>query len=145
MKEQNGYFTVEAALVLPLVMGALIFTVFLFIYQYDRCLLEQDMNLLAVCGGTAAAESEGELETSIRKKTSELYADKYAAWEMKELQVTVKSGKVSVTGEGILRLPLPEWNFFGKENLWGARVCRETRRISPADYVRLYRKLKGGE
>ncbi|MCM1192984.1 MAG: hypothetical protein NC123_08185 [Butyrivibrio sp.] len=146
MKENisNAYFTVEAALVLPFVTSALIFAVFLFVFQYDRCLLEQDINMLALCAGTAAAENSEELETIIRRKASELSMDKYAAWTMNELQIGVKGDRVSVRGGGYLALPLPEWNFFREENQWETRVLRETLRISPADYVRLYRKIKDG-
>lgn len=139
---ENAYFTVEAALVLPLVTGALIFTVFLFIFQYDRCLLEQDINMLAVCAGTAAAEDSKELEEILRRKASEVFMDKYAAWTMSDLQIAVKGDRVSVRGGGYLTLPLPEWNFFREENEWGARTLRETLRISPPDYIRLYRKIK---
>lgn len=139
---ENAYFTVEAALVLPLVIGALIFTIFLFIFQYDRCLLEQDINMLAVCAGTAMAENSEALEEIIRKKASEVFMDKYAAWTMSDLQIAVKGNRVSVRGGGYLTLPLPEWNFFREENEWGARTLRETLRISPADYIRLYRKIK---
>lgn len=143
--KRNAYFTVEAALVLPLVMGALIITVFLFVFQYDRCLLEQDMNILAICAGTAMAESREELEASVRRKASEVFMDKYVAWEMKDMQVIVKGSRVSVKGGGCLTLPLPEWNFFGKENVWEAQTLRETLRITPTDYIRLYRKIRGGE
>lgn len=139
---KNAYFTVEAALVLPLVIGALIFTVFQFIFQYDRCLLEQDINMLAVRAATATAESSEALEETIRKKASEVFMDKYAAWKMSDLQIAVKGNRVSVRGGGYLTLPLPEWNFFREENEWGARTLRETLRISPADYIRLYRKIK---
>lgn len=139
---ENAYFTVEAALVLPLVTGALIFTIFLFIFQYDRCLLEQDINMLAVCAGTATAENSEALEEIIRKKASEVFMDKYAAWTMNDLQIAVKGNRVSVRGGGYLTLPLPEWNFFREDNEWGARTLRETLRISPADYIRLYRKIK---
>ncbi|MDE6639634.1 MAG: hypothetical protein K2K63_03850 [Acetatifactor sp.] len=139
---KNAYFTVEAALVLPLVIGALIFTVFQFIFQYDRCLLEQDINMLAVRAATATAESSEALEEIIRKKASEVFMDKYAAWTMSDLQIAVKGNRVSVRGGGYLTLPLPEWNFFREENEWGARTLRETLRISPADHIRLYRKIK---
>lgn len=139
---ENAYFTVEAALVLPLVTGALIFTVFLFIFQYDRCLLEQDINMLAVCAGTATAEDSKELEEILRRKASEVFMDKYAAWTMSDLQIAVKGDRVSVRGGGYLTLPLPEWNFFREENEWEARTLRETLRISPPDYIRLYRKIK---
>lgn len=141
-KLSDAYFTVEAALVLPLATGALIFTVFLFIFQYDRCLLDQDINMLAMYAGTATAENSEALETIIRRKASELFMDKYAAWTMKDLQIAVRGDRVTVRGGGSLTLPLPEWNFFRKENEWGARTLRETLRISPADYIRLYRKIK---
>lgn len=140
---RNAYFTVEAALVLPLVIGALIFAIFLFFFQYDRCLLEQDINMLAVCAGTTAAENSGELEAVIQRKASELFMDKYIAWTMDELQIAVKGDRVSVRGGGYLTLPLPEWNFFREEDEWGVQTLRETLRTSPADYVRLYRKIKG--
>ena len=43
--EQNAYFTVEAALIIPLVLGILVFLIFIMFYQYDRCLLEQDIGI----------------------------------------------------------------------------------------------------
>lgn len=140
-KLSNAYFTVEAALVLPFVTGALIFTVFLFVFQYDRCLLEQDINVLAICAGTATAENGEELEAIIQRKAAEVFVDKYAAWTMQELQIGVKGDRVNVRGGGYLTLPLPEWNFLGEENEWEAWTLRETLRTSPADYIRLYRKM----
>lgn len=130
---------------LPLVMGALILAVFLFLFQYDRCLLEQDMDMLAVWAGTATAESGAELETMIRRRASEISRDKYVVWEMDTLQITVEGSQVSVKGGGSLTLPLPEWNFWGRGNVWSTRTRREALRLSPADYIRLYRKIMGGE
>lgn len=138
----KAYFTVEAALVLPLVIGALIVTVSLFLFQYDRCLLEQDINMLTVWAGTVTAESSEELEAAIRGRASELSMDKYAAWTMDELQIQVRGDLVSVKGGGHMTPPLPEWDFFSKRSCWEARALRETMRISPADHVRLYRKLQ---
>ena len=143
--KKNAYFTVETALVLPLVMGALILTVFLFLFQYDRCLLEQDVNILAIYAGTAMAESVEKLEATVHRRTSKVSMEKYVAWEMNDLQVIVKGNRVSVRGGGQLTLPLPEWNFFGKENVWETQTLRETQRITPAAYIRLYRKVRGGE
>lgn len=144
MKE-NAYFTVEAALVLPMVISTFILTVFLFIFQYDRCLLEQDMNLLAIYTGSVAAEDDDELREAAQRKISEISVDKYAAWEMSEMRITVEGNNVHARGGGSLTFPLPSWNFFNEENVWSAGVHRETRRISPEDYVRLLRKIRGGK
>ncbi len=42
-KSMSGYFSVEAALVLPAVLGVYLFLIVILFIQYDRCLLEQDM------------------------------------------------------------------------------------------------------
>ncbi len=144
MKE-NAYFTVEASLVMPLVLSALILTVFLFVFQYDRCVMEQDMNLLAIYMGSVTAEDEDELRAAAQRKVSEISADKYVAWQISEMRVTVKGNKVHTRGSGSLTFPVPSWNFFHDENVWSAGVHREARRISPEDFVRLFRKIKGGK
>ncbi len=144
MKE-NAYFTVEAAMVLPLVTSAMLLTVFLFIFQYDRCLLEQDMNVLAVCAATVTADSRDALEEAVRQRATGIFTDKYVTWKMEELEAVVNGDRVIVKGRGSLTLPVPEWNFFGNDDIWSAGIQRETRRISPADLIRLYRKIKGYE
>lgn len=42
-RDISGYFSVEAALVLPMVLGVYLFLIGVLFVQYDRCLLEQDM------------------------------------------------------------------------------------------------------
>ncbi len=47
----KGYFSVEAALVLPTVLGVYLFLVVMLFAQYDRCLLEQDMASMLIKAG----------------------------------------------------------------------------------------------
>ena len=61
MRERNAYFTVEAALVLPLVTGAILFVIYTMLFQYDRCLLEQDIGALALWGSLAEASDTAQL------------------------------------------------------------------------------------
>ena len=42
MKRVSAYMTVEAALIIPIVMGSILFVVYMMLFQYNRCLLEQD-------------------------------------------------------------------------------------------------------
>ncbi len=44
----SGYFTVEAAIVLPMVLGVYLFLIITLFVQYDRCILEQDMASMMV-------------------------------------------------------------------------------------------------
>ncbi len=145
MKKSTAYFTVEAALVLPLVMSALIMTVFLFVFQYDRCLLEQDVGMLILYADTLETADADELSAFVRRRASEVYWDKYVFWEMNRLDITVDKPEIKIEAAGSMTLPLPEWNLFGGEKMWEARADRRAARLSPASFLRMYRRIKGGK
>ena len=46
-KNYKAYFTVEAAVLYPIVLGVIVLMTYLLFFQYDRCLLEQDMGRAA--------------------------------------------------------------------------------------------------
>ena len=50
-KNYKAYFTVEAAVLYPIVLGVIVLMTYLLFFQYDRCLLEQDMGRAAVRSG----------------------------------------------------------------------------------------------
>ena len=56
----RGYFTVEAALVMPVVLLGIALVMYLLIFQYDRCLLEQDTGVLALRGSAIQVEDSRE-------------------------------------------------------------------------------------
>jgi len=67
MRNRNAYFTVEAALVLPVVIGAILFVIYMMLFQYDRCLLEQDIGGIALWGSIVEASDTAELEQKVRQ------------------------------------------------------------------------------
>lgn len=145
MKRMNGYFTVEAALVLPFVMSVLLMTIFLFLFQYDRCLLEQDINRMTIYAASVTADSMEQLQGKLEHKMGSVAAEKYVAWTMEEFQLILEKGSVEVRGNGSCTLPLPEWNSLNAEDSWTAGVSRKAIRVSPTDFIRLYQRIRGGE
>lgn len=146
MKSVNAYFTVEAALVLPLVMGVMIMGLYLFCYQYDRCLLEQDMGSLMIRSCEIAAENVDrteEIRRDIELRAAELNLNKYAAWEMTALDIKLEKNRISLTGQGQLTFPIPSWNLWNHNNVWEAKVSYGSSRLSPVFYIRQYRKIHG--
>lgn len=142
MKRSGAYFTVEAAIVFPFVTGALILTVFLFFFQYDRCLLEQDVSLLTLYAAGVEADRVQDAAELIGRRAAELSKEKYVAWESDELQIILEKSGVSISGAGRLTFPLPGWNFFNGDNEWMTGVSREAARLSPADFIRIYRRIQ---
>lgn len=144
MKDLNAYFTVEAALVLPLVMGAMIMGLYLFCYQYDRCILEQDIGSLLIYSCAMAeenADSTEDIRENIELRAGALNRKKYAAWELTGLDIKIEKNRISLTGQGQLTFPVPGWNFWNKDNVWEAKVSYDSGRLSPVYYIRQYRKV----
>lgn len=144
-KESCGaYFTVEATLVLPLVMSAILLNIYLFCFQYDRCLMEQDLgSLILWCSEVRLenADTLEEQEEKIQNWAAEIYRDKYVAWELTTVDVRMEQNQISVVGRGELTFPVPGWNFWNDINLWKEEVIYESRSISPVFYIRQLRKL----
>lgn len=143
---RNAYFTVEAALVLPMVMSAMLVGIYLFCYQYDRCLMEQDMGSLLLWSNAMTAEKAGEteeMEESLRQRAARINRSKYASWKSTAIDIRLEKNKLSITGRGELAFPVQGWNLWNKDNLWEVQVNYESSRLSPAFYIRQYRKLHG--
>ena len=140
----GAYFTVEATLVLPLVMSAVLLDIYLFCYQYDRCLLEQDIGSLMLWCNEAILENTDTVEDQeekIQNRMSEIYRDKYIAWELTRIDVQLEKNRITVVGSGQLVFPVPVWNFWNNINIWEDEVTYESRSISPVFYIRQMRKL----
>lgn len=145
MNRRNAYFVVEAALVLPLVMSAMMIGIYLFCYQYDRCLLEQDMISLMIWSNAIATENAGESEEikeNLQTRASDINLEKYAAWEMTAVEIKLEKNDISLIGRGELALPIAGWNRWNDDNLWKAEVQYKCDRLSPVFYIRQYRKLQ---
>lgn len=143
---RNAYFSVEAAMIMPLVISAILLAVSLFVYQYDRCLLEQDVavQILKAADAAAGAQTVDELKEKVRIQTAGLYRDKYVAWDMLKLEIEIKRGIIEAIGEGEFCFPVPGWNLWNKENIWGARAEYKAHRVSPITFIRNCRKIQGG-
>lgn len=146
MIKRNAYFVVEAALVLPLVMSAMMMGIYLFCYQYDRCLLEQDMGSLMIWSSAIATENageSGEIKENLQARASNINLEKYAAWEMTTVDIKLEKNDISLIGRGEIAFPIAGWNRWNDDNLWEAKVQYKCDRLSPVFYIRQYRKLQG--
>lgn len=111
MKKENAYLTVEAALVFPIVISVILFIVYMLIFQYDRCLLEQDLGAMALWGSRVETSSGVSMEELTRQRMASMYREKYAAWKITALDASLERNCFSVKGVGQLTFPLPGWNF----------------------------------
>ncbi|MCH5344973.1 MAG: hypothetical protein J1E64_13140 [Acetatifactor sp.] len=141
----SAYFTVEAALVLPIVFGVTILVIYLMFFQYDRCLMEQDMGALALYGATVQAGDNEERMRQLLNRAGSIYEEKYVAWDNTEIGMKLESGKLKIERKGSLKFPFPGLAFWSSENVWGTSVRYENTLLSPTTMIRTWQKITGGE
>lgn len=138
----DAYFTVEAALVLPVVMSTILFVIFMLLFQYNRCLLEQDLGAVALWGSRQEASDVTELEEQIRERIAGMYHDKYVAWEITELEASLDKNIFSVQGGGRITFPVSRWILWSGSDAWKMEAHYSYSRLSPVTFIRLCHGLK---
>lgn len=142
-KTIEGYFSLEAALVLPMVLWVILFIVYLLFFQYNRCLMEQDMGILALRGALIQAENNTHRVEELKKTAEEMDYKKYIAWETEGCHISSGQGKVSVQQRGQIMVPF-RWNN-EEQAWWSTTVSYENKLISPVTFIRTCRRLKADD
>lgn len=142
MKSKNAYFTVEAALVFPVVISTIIFVIYILLFQYDRCLLEQDVGATALWGSRVEFTDAATLTTKTQERIAQINRDKYAAWEITALRAALERNCFTATGAGHVRIPVPGWSLWGGDNIWEVEAEYGYERLSPVLFVRLCRSVR---
>lgn len=143
-KGVGAYFTVEAAMVLPIVLSVILFILYAMFFQYDRCLLEQDMGALALRGAAMQIDDKEALAGEIKEQANQMDCGKYLMWECGEINLRLEGNQLCVSREGQLKYPFSGFGI-GGERLWRAETEYENYRINPTSFVRTCRKLTGGK
>lgn len=133
----SGYFTVEAALLLPVITALLCMMLFLAFFSYDRGILEQAAYEAAIRGSTQYVESNEECYRIVKETATKLITDRLFAIEQISCTVSVSAQTVSVRYQCNFQMPLKNWI----ETVWGNSVLtidvmREAPRKSPAERIK---------
>lgn len=73
MNKRKGSFTVEAALIMPVILGVIVLFIYVAMYCYDRCVIEYVCQ--SVCADAAFDESiAADVEGSVNEKLSRMLA-----------------------------------------------------------------------
>lgn len=133
----RAYFTVEAAMVMPVVLSVVVFVIYMMLFQYDRCLMEQDLGALALKGVTLQERDKAVLARLLQEEAARLQRDKYLAWQLGDIHLSLEGNKVSVSQTGQLILL--------SEDIWRAQAAFEKRQPDPVFFIRSCKKLMGGK
>lgn len=126
----RGYMTVEAAMVMPIVLGTIVFIICLQLFWFNQCLMDQQTARIAIYVAQARDTGQKEVEKLLQGME---YADAYVAWDMSPVDVSLKQNHWQISRAGKLLLD------GGK--IWETKVAYETVRCNPTDFLRTCRKI----
>ena len=105
---EAAYFTVEASLILPMVMLVTVMMIFLAFYSYDRCILEHSAYEAAL-RGTGIHQTAEEAEEQVRSAAGRLVDGKLFAIHDLNYDIEVDAGKVTVNYHCVVNMPFMTW------------------------------------
>lgn len=129
----QAYFTVEAALVLPVIIGVLVYIIYFQLFWYNRCLMDQETAMMGIRASLVEAVDQEELRNSLMSWQQGYLSDKYAGWETEHASLSIRQNKLRIRREGGLSVPHAGWN---------AAIVYENKRLDPASFLRWCRKIK---
>ena len=143
-KFKNAYMTVEASLVMPVILGSIIFTIYIGFYLYNVCTIKQTAYIAALRGSQMVNGSCGEIETYVGKELEKLLGNRVLAKERLESKIDVLSHKVRVKIMLDMHMPFFHW-ISSKVGFWTIEAKAEANRIYPMDVIRNVRKTNGSQ
>lgn len=108
MKKQikcKGFFSVEAALVLPAVLGVYLFLIVILFLQYDRCLLEQDMASVMIKSSDYAGTAQQRMEY-LQELTTQWERERYLWVEPLTPYFLIRGSQIRLEAAGEYRMPI---------------------------------------
>ena len=142
-KGLDAYFTVEAALIMPIVLGCYCLIIQLLCFSYERCIWEQNGYRLSVW--MEYVEGFGGLNTTKREKISKETICRYVLAHMEDAEKEAyifgrnATAQLQVRGEFVTITRTMKYVPFvnGEYEMRVKEVCLE-----PTDYIRTTKMLK---
>lgn len=138
----NGYMTLEAALLMPIVWFTLFFVLFAGFFQYDRCIAEQDGKLITIRAVEMREKEEAKVLQSVMGK-EELAGGKkllFSHFIKKELHMSDDKAKIEISGQinTVLSGLLEESGL----SVFSYTAKYEAEQYDPTGFIRMCRRVK---
>ena len=141
-KEEQAYMTVEASLVLPTVIGGIIFILYLGIFLYNYCTINQTAYIAALRGIQIKNVSTDEIDNYVKKQIDELLFQNILAREEVKKEVRTSIGKVTVKMSTDVNIPFSDL-LSAKIHIWEIETEGYANRVNPIEIIRGVRKING--
>ena len=109
VKIRDGYMTVEAATVIPVLLFSFVFMVYMVIYTYDKTLLSEDLYTMAVYGVEEYRNDSDNLAYKMEERFDLLRKERpYLAASDLKMTISKEKNKIIIEGSVFFHSPVDE-------------------------------------
>lgn len=145
MRERKiyGYFTVEATLIMPIVLFMMIFVISIAFFEYNRCILEEDIKILALRASNQWYYTPDEVLNELYQTQNDQEQGKMIAMNLDSATFEVDQKKISVLVEGKTVTWLKgEMDLISDNSRWNTQLSYKIERYNPSQFLKDCRKVE---
>lgn len=136
----GGYVTVEASIIVPIVIMIIGFLFSCTYHLYHRCVLSQDVYLIAFRGSAVHDQESEEIRSRIGQEAERQFGKKYFTQSRKLDHIEVNKDSIHASASVTTK------NSFFSDilpvRLWTIHIEREAQMIRPIEWIRKIRTYK---
>ena len=136
---RNGSFTIECALIMPMILLCIVSVMWLMIYMYDENVIYRSLVHAVLAADYRESDSNSELKNEIEERVYEDLKGQLVG--VSEAEVFVKVGRNSVTAKVEAKLAMSQ-NLPGLSELGEIKTEVKEKRMSGADIILDVRRIK---
>lgn len=138
--KMSGYMTVEAAMLMPIVFGIILLSVYATFFLYNHCVLFQSCYLGCLRGQQLKYLSQNEIEHFVELQTKELLNNQIYQYQV-NLKADCSLYKIEVSADTYVSNLIKKLDLFEADSFYGERKA-EVIKFDPAQTIRKARLIK---
>jgi hypothetical protein len=135
--------TLEASLIIPMVICTFVLLIYFSYYLYGRCVLSQDTYVLAFRATRAGDGKSGrDMSSYVSAKADEQLGSKYFGSTKPEVKSSVSGKNIMVSGSAQVRHSAMPGYFLMQRRGWGYKAAGKAKRREYAKHIRQFTRIK---
>ena len=130
--------TLEASLVVPMIICVFALLIYFTYYLYGRCVLSQDTYILAF----RASIAESDAQSVVSEKRERVLGRKYFGAEKPRIGVSTSGKDIRVSGRTNVRSRAMGNYFLKPKTGWGYEAAGKARKLEQIKHIRTVKRLK---
>lgn len=140
--ELKGSYTVEASLLMPIILGIIVILLYMSFFLHDRAVMSEGAIILANRYCNEKILSNSKIKQKLLEDSQEVINHKVIVTKNITTQITVKNSKITVSSSGTFQFP----DMYIVTSIINKRkniitVNKSMERKDPVDFIRTCRKV----